>query len=676
MGCAQSDNHDKLYSIPIENYTEPKGETPIYRNPSWTEALLTGFRFRWEDVRNLQQLYLRAFEEFADDNMTGTRINNLDGTSGGYSYKTYGQTLEICRKVGSAIFNLDLAPIYKEGGIDYRFVALYAKNREEWIQTDIACALYGITSLPMYDTLGEEAIKFVFDQTDVVTVFCAGDKVEKLLSGVEGKRYHSLQNIIAFDEPKEESRIKAKELGVRLLHFPELLAQGEKFVDYPEVHDMTMYTFCYTSGTTDLPKAAMISHGNVVAEVAATEEVEGFSLNEFGRGDRSFSFLPLAHVLERMFVNVAFARGFCVGFFTGDINRLKDEIAEFQPTLLTAVPRVLNRFHDAIKDQIEKIPQGMKRKLVDDAIKTKMQNLKTDGRLTHGMYDLLVFNKMKAAIGGKVKAIFTGGAPISPDVHDFLRIAFCCAINQGYGLTETISAIFLQRPHDPNSGHVGGPFGSCELKLVDVPDMNYRSTDKGPNDEPVPRGEICIRGPNVFKGYFKAPKLTSEAIDKDGWFHTGDVGQIQPDGALKIIDRKKHIFKLAQGEYVAPEKIENIYLRSKYITEIFVHGDSFQIYLLGIAVPNKDNLLKLANELGISGQYEEICTKKEVIDAVLKDLNNIGEGAKLYGFEQVKKLHLEPVSFITADLCTPSMKLKRAVAKEYYKPIIQQFYSN
>jgi len=676
MGCNHSREGERLYSIPIESYTEPKGETPVYRNPNWTGKLLDHFHERWQDVRNLQQMYLRIFETYGDLKMTGTRTFKADGTFDGYRYRTYNETFEISKKVGSAIFNLDLAPIYQEQGVDYRFVALYAKNREEWIQVDIACSLYGITSLPLYDTLGEEALKFVFDQTEVQTVFCAGDKVEKLLKGVETKRFASLKNIIAFDNFKEELKAKAKELNIRLWHYADFLPHGEKFVEFPKVHDMTMYTFCYTSGTTDLPKAAMISHGNVVAEVAACEELPFLNLNVMGPGDRSFSFLPLAHVLERMFINVAFSRGMVVGFFTGDITKLKDEIADFQPTMLTAVPRVLNRFYDAIKEQLEKIPaDSMKKSLVEKAIKTKLENLKKDGTVTHALYDALVFNKMKAALGGKVRFIFTGGAPLAPDVHDFLRIAFCCPINQGYGLTETISAIFLQRSDDPQSGHVGGPFSACELKLVDIPDMNYRSTDKGPHGELMPRGEICIRGPLVFKGYFKAPQLTAEAIDQDGWFHTGDVGQIQPDGALKIIDRKKHIFKLAQGEYVAPEKIENIYLRSKYIAEIFVHGDSFQTYLIGVAVPNKEIVMNLAAELGINGTFEEICQNKQIVDAVLKDITKIGEAAKLYGFEQVKKLYLEPKSFVLLDLCTPSFKLKRAPAREYYKQVIQGLYS-
>jgi len=676
MGCNQSNDIYSLYSIPIESYNEPKGETPIYRNPTWTGKLLEGFQRRWQEVKNLQQMYLKVFEAYGNRKMTGTRTFKADGSFDCYRYKTYNENFEISKKVGSAVFNLDLAPIYQEQGVDYRFIALYAKNREEWMQVDIACSLYGITSLPLYDTLGEEALKFVFDQTEVQTVFCAGDKVEKLLKGVETKRFASLKNIVAFDNFKEELKAKAQELNVRVITYPDLLVQGEKFVEFPKVHEMTMYTFCYTSGTTDLPKAVMISHGNVIAEIATCEELPDFNLDVIGPGDRAFSYLPLAHVLERMLINIEFSRGAVVGFFTGDISKLKDELADFQPTMLTAVPRVLNRFYDAIKAQLEQIPaDSMKKRLVDKAIQTKLKNLKKDGTLTHKLYDALVFNKMKAAIGGKMKYIFTGGAPLSPDVHDFLRIAFCCPINQGYGLTETIAAIFIQRSTDPQSGHVGGPFAACEFKLVDIPDMNYRATDKGPNGELMPRGEICIRGSLVFKGYFKDPKQTSEAIDQDGWFHTGDVGQIQPDGALKIIDRKKHIFKLAQGEYVAPEKIENIYLRSKYIAEIFVYGDSFQTYLVGIAVPNKDNLLKLAEELGIKGTYEEICQNKQIVDAVLKDITTIGQGAKLYGFEQVKKLHIEPTSFILLGLCTPSFKLKRAPARDYYKQIITGLYS-
>lgn len=186
----------------------------------------------------------------------------------------------------------------------------------------------------------------------------------------------------------------------------------------------------------------------------------------------------------------------------------------------------------------------------------------------------MVFNKTKAALGGRVKICATGGAPISADVLQLLKVTLCVPIQEGYGSTESTGASFSTSIYDPEVGHVGGIKPNMEFKLEDIPDMSYLSTDKDENGNPTPRGEICIRGHSIFKGYYKLPEKTAESIDSEGWLHTGDVGLLKPNGSLKIIDRKKNLFKLAQGEYIAPEKIENIYVTSPYADEVFIYGDT------------------------------------------------------------------------------------------------------
>lgn len=270
--------------------------------------------------------------------------------------------------------------------------------------------------------------------------------------------------------------------------------------------------------------------------------------------------------------------------------------------------------------------------------------------------------------------MLSGGAPLSPEIGEFLKVAFGCPIIEGYGLTETCAVGTVQRPDDPASGNVGGPVPAVEIKLFDIPEMNYTSQDKNDKGEIVPRGEICMRGPTIFKGYYKNKKDTEEAIDADGWFHTGDVGRINPDGSLSVIDRKKNIFKLAQGEYIAPEKIENIYVTSKYATEAFVYGDSLKATLVGIIVPNRDHVMELAKSLGLKGAFEEVCKEKKIVDAVLADLIKTGKDAGLHSFEQVKTIGLEPVSFILTGLCTPSLKLKRSDAKKHFQAVIDKLY--
>jgi len=181
------------------------------------------------------------------------------------------------------------------------------------------------------------------------------------------------------------------------------------------------------------------------------------------------------------------------------------------------------------------------------------------------MYDSLVFNKFRAVLGGRVRQMITGSAPISKDVLNFLKIAFCCQINEGYGQTECAAPATLTWTNDPTCGHVGGPYPSCEVKLVDVADMGYTSEDKDDNGQSMPRGEICYRGPNCFKGYFELPEQTAEALDSEGFVHTGDVGVILPNGSVKIVDRKKNIFKLSQGEYIVPDKLENKFAQHPHV---------------------------------------------------------------------------------------------------------------
>jgi len=256
-----------------------------------------------------------------------------------------------------------------------------------------------------------------------------------------------------------------------------------------------------------------------------------------------------------------------------------------------------------------------------------------------------------------------------------LKIAICCPVLEAYGQTESTAASFATRIADGISGHVGGPLRSVEFKVVDVPEMSYTSKDKDLQGDPLPRGEICMRGPPIFKGYYKQPDKTSEAIDGDGWLHSGDIGQIHQNGSLKIIDRKKNIFKLAIGEYIAAEKIENIYARHKYVAEVFLYGDSLQHYLIAIIVPHQKPVLELAQSLNLEGSYEEHLQNKQIVDRVLKEINDLGKAEKLLSFELAKKLHLEPVSFVNQDLMTPSFKLKRHDAKKRYQKVIDHLYS-
>lgn len=254
--------------------------------------------------------------------------------------------------------------------------------------------------------------------------------------------------------------------------------------------------------------------------------------------------------------------GMRCGFYGGDpLKLVTEDLPALKPTFFPSVPRIYNRIYGKIQDTFNAVT-GCKASLIRNAVSTKLANYKATGRLTHGCYDAVVFKKVKALTGGRVRLMLTGSAPISAEVLDFLKVCFCCPIVEGYGMTETSAGSFTTNTNDPISGHVGGPQGNVKIRLKDIPEMGYSYKN------PEPSGECIFWGPSVMTGYYKNPEKTAEAFEgppENGWLRSGDVVKVFPNGSIKIIDRAKNIFKLSQGEYVAPEKVENILVQSPWL---------------------------------------------------------------------------------------------------------------
>jgi long-chain acyl-CoA synthetase len=341
-----------------------------------------------------------------------------------------------------------------------------------------------------------------------------------------------------------------------------------------------------------------------------------------------------------------------------DIQGLLDDLQTLRPTILVGPPRVFNRIYDKVHTQLA--GNIMSRTLFNYAYNAKLTQLHTTGEESSPLWDKLVFTKLANLIGGRVRLIISGSAPLSSNVQDFLRICFLAKVVQGYGLTESCCLGTVSDPNDPSSGHVGAPVVSVEVKLVDVPEMNYTSSGK------IQQGEVCLRGPGIFKGYYKMPEKTAEDIDRDGWFHTGDIGEWVYNGTLKIIDRKKNIFKLAQGEYVAAEYLETVYTRSPFVEKIFVFGDSLKNYLVAIVVPDPENLIPAAAQQGIKDtDIKELCRNPAIKKFVYNSLMKVAEKAKLKGFEKVKNIHLDHEQWTPENgLLTPTLKAKRPELKK------------
>jgi long-chain acyl-CoA synthetase len=341
-----------------------------------------------------------------------------------------------------------------------------------------------------------------------------------------------------------------------------------------------------------------------------------------------------------------------------------------KPTVFPSVPRLYNKIYSKINGTFG-AATGCKKFLITKAMAAKA-TASQRAVYTNGCWDKLVFKKVSGVLGGRVKYMITGSAPIDPAVIQFLKIAFCAPVIEGYGLTETAAGSFITDIRDPNAGHVGGPIPTIRLRLKDVPDMNYLSSDK-----PYPRGEVCMKGPAVFKGYYKREDKTAECFDENGWFLTGDVGMIYPNGSLKIIDRSKNIFKLSQGEYIAPEKMENIFVLSKYVEQSFVYGDSLRHCVVAIVVTSEVEAKEFAKQSGIAeDKWQEVLENADYKKLVLDDMNKLATQNNCTSLEKPKAIHLREEPFtIENEHLTPTFKLKRHQAKAANAEAIEALYN-
>jgi long-chain acyl-CoA synthetase len=384
------------------------------------------------------------------------------------------------------------------------------------------------------------------------------------------------------------------------------------------------------------------------------------------------SYLPLSHIFEKIVCYMMLSQGGAIGYYQGDVRKLFEDIEVLRPTVFPSVPRLFQRLYDKVTQQVAS--SGLfKRSLFNWAFDSKVDTLEAGGS-QRSLWDGLVFKALRAKLGGRVRYIITGSAPISSELFRFLQVCFSCAVIQGYGLTETAAGATITVPGDTTIGHVGPPLACTEIKLQDVPEMEYFSTD-----EPQPRGEVCMRGPNIFHGYYKSPEKTKEAIDEDGWFHTGDVGTITGEGNLKIIDRKKNCCKLSIGEYIALEYLESIFLKNKYVAMMFVYADSLENCVIAVAVPDPDVLLPWARENNIphADNLDAVCRETATVEHLLASIQQTGRAKGIKSFEHVRALHLEPELFsVESNLLTPTFKNKRPQLTTHYKDILDDLYAS
>jgi long-chain acyl-CoA synthetase len=577
---------------------------------------------------------------------------------GGWHDLTHGEVLRQVRAAATGMRVLGLSRGDR--------AAILSDNRPEWAMADYACLASGVVDVPVYATLTPGQVAYILNDAGARLVFVA-DRAQlgKILEVRD--QLEKLEHIVVFDDPGTlPSSGEGADSDTRgVITWQELLQKGEEAGahDDPSAFMEEAYgaqpsdlaTILYTSGTTGAPKGVMLTHRNLTSNVLASSRVLPIDDR-----DVTLSFLPLSHVFQRMVDYLLFSRG-CLIAYARSIDTVPDDLKEIRPTIVVSVPRLYEKVYAKVT-----AATGAKGTLVGWArgVGEAWATAKLEGRepslgvrLQYGLARRLVFSKIAAGVGGRLRYFVSGGAPLAPDINRFF-FASGVVILEGYGLTETSPVTNVNHPGDfPRNfriGTVGKPVAGTEVRIAED-------------------GEILVRGPQVMKGYYNRPEDTAEAIDDEGWFHTGDVGEIDDDDFLRITDRKKDLIVTAGGKNVAPQPIENRLKKNRFVDQPVLVGDRERFITL-LLVPDFAALETWASDQGLSTHdNRELLADDRVQKHLMREVER--ELAELARYEMPKKMVLLDAPFTIEDgSLTPTQKVKRRVVQERLADRLKEVY--
>ncbi|KAG9964683.1 acetyl-CoA synthetase-like protein, partial [Aureobasidium melanogenum] len=608
----------------------------------------------------MHEMFERSASVYRTQNCLGYRPYNAESSSyGPYSWISYSAAAERRKNFGAGLMKThqDICGSLPQGG-----VGLWCNNRPEWQIVDLGCMSQSLFTVSIYETLGVQATEYIINQAALSVVCASADHVEKLQS--LAPRCPSLKFLVIMDDviPELNADTSMTDASGRLpvfslKHMEDVGKHNPRSFQPPSPD--TIITINYTSGTTGMPKGVVLTHKAAVAAASCA-----MSIVDLREGDRICSFLPLAHIFERAIEGASLWAGTSIGYYHGNVQALVDDLKALQPTNMINVPRVYSRF-----------AAGMKAKTAQAAGSMDLTNKDTLSFL-HG--------QISKGLGlDCCRIMISGSAPIDPLLQSYLRDSLKNTFKQGYGLTETYAITLAQDASDESVGTCGAVLPAVEVCLQDAQDFGYMTTD-----QPNPRGELLIRSNTLFSGYYLNPAATAESFTEDGWFCSGDICEIDDLGRVRVVDRRKNILKLAQGEYVSPERIENIlHGELPWVSQIMVHGDSDKSYLVAIIGVERASFAKMFNTLRedspvsssrkdsmvveddfFSGLHDE-----RVIAAAMNEIRKAEISRNMNGLERVKAIALleEPFSIENGSL-TPTLKLKRHEAAKTYRTLIDQ----
>ncbi|CAO3629572.1 unnamed protein product [Cunninghamella echinulata] len=580
-----------------------------------------------------------------------------------YKYLSYKEIANEALFLGAGYAHLGLSEKAK--------VEIFAPTNMGWLLTAHGLFTQNMTIVTAYDTLGEDGLLHSMNETEVEAIFTSGELLPTLAKVV--KQCPTLKFVVYSGDAKEDHVNQLKQLIPQVYTMNQVAELGRQNVREPrkpEPEDLCC--IMYTSGSTGNPKGVMLTHKNIVAAIASCNHLLGPYLND---NDSIMAYLPLAHVLEFVVENLGIFMGVTLGYASirtltdASVRNCKGDIKEFRPTLMAGVPAVWESIRKGILGKV-KLTSPKAQSIFQKAITTKTWLM--DHKLPTHVVDKVVFSKIKDQLGGRIRYCLNGGAPLSLDTQKFLSVTVC-PILSGYGMTESCGMACLMTPNQFEYGIVGAPVPCSEIKLVDVPDAGYLSTNY-----PKPQGEIWLRGPAVTKGYWKRGDITAESITEDEWLQTGDIGQWNENGTLSIIDRKKNLVKLSNGEYIALEKLESVYKSSIYVANLCVVANPLASKPVSVVVPLEDTLRQLAQENNIQEKdFEKLCQHKEIIKLVLNDLLEQGRKAQFKPSEFLFNIHLISDGEWTPEngLLTAANKIQRIKIEKRYEAEINELNS-
>ncbi|XP_040298434.1 long-chain-fatty-acid--CoA ligase 4 isoform X1 [Bufo bufo] len=588
---------------------------------------------------------------------------------GEYRWLSYEEVNTRVNHFGSGLAALGLKP--------KSTVAIFCETRAEWMITAQTCFKYNFPLVTLYATLGEDAIVYGLNESGATHLITSSELLETKLKGVLSQ-IGNIKHIIHVGKKNINKSEYPADIEVHSIEQIEELGAKPENLNNPPSRPIPsdLAVVMYTSGSTGRPKGVMMIHSNLIAGMAGQcERIPGL-----GPKDTYIGYLPLAHVLEMTAEISCLTYGCRIGYsspltLSDQSSKIKKgskgDCSELRPTLMAAVPEIMDRIYKNVMSKVQEM-NVFQRTLFKLGYDYKLEQIKKG--YDAPLCNVILFKKVKALLGGNVRMMLCGGAPLSPQTQRFMNICFCCPVGQGYGLTETCGAGTITEVTDYSTGRVGAPLSCCEIKLRDWLEGGYTNEDK-----PHPRGEIVIGGQNVSMGYFKNEEKSLEDfyVDENGqrWFCTGDIGEVHPDGCLQIIDRKKDLVKLQAGEYVSLGKVEAALKNCSLVDNICAYANSLQSYVISFVVPNQKKLTGLAQQKGIEGTWEEICNNPTMEAEVLKEIKEVASSMKLERFEIPIKVRLSPDPWTPeTGLVTDAFKLKRKELKNHYLNDIERMY--